>query len=153
MKSVFFVLMLLMVFSCSEETRYHSIYDIDGYWRSASPLTYRFDIQDSAAYDISCDLRNSSDYQWSRLFIAYTLRDSAGHLTDSLFLERTLFDPVSGAPAGEAGIGDLYEQEFPVRTGYRFPGKGRYIVQLVQMMRTDSLTGIVSAGIRIEKSR
>jgi len=154
MKSVYLLFVTVLLFSCQQETQYHTIYDIDDYWRSAAPLEFPFEITDTAiAYTINCDLRNSSDYEWSRFFMTYTLRDSAGQLLDSLFLEKNLFDPVTGAPEGKAGIGDLYEHEITVRKGYHFPVRGKYTIRLGQMMRTDSLTGVVSAGIRIEQPK
>ncbi len=145
-------LMAAMTIACREGTSYHTVYDIDDHWRSDAPLIFRVTMDDTvSAYGIYCDLRNSSDYAWSRFFVAYTLRDSTGRLLDSALVERTLFDPVTGKPMGEGGIGDLFEHEFPLRKDIRFPHGGTYTLQLSQMMRTDSLTGIVSAGIRLER--
>lgn len=154
MKGVLLSAILMVVLSaCQQGTEYHTVYDIDDYWRSSAPLTFQISIPDSvSAYTINCDIRNASHYEWSRFFAAYILSDSAGVVLDSLMAEMTLFDPVTGKPGGKAGIGDLYEHEFPIRKNFRFPHAGKYTIRLNQMMRTDSLTGITSAGIRLERS-
>ncbi|MFM7195581.1 MAG: gliding motility lipoprotein GldH [Bacteroidota bacterium] len=154
MKAGFLPAILMVVFSaCQQGTEYHTVYDIDDYWRSSAPLTFRISIPDSVSgYTINCDIRNTSDYEWSRFFASYTLTDSTGAVLDSTLAEMTLFDPVSGKPGGKAGIGDLYEHEFPIRKNFRFPHAGAYIIRLNQMMRRDSLTGIASAGIRLERT-
>ena len=146
-------LMAAMAIACQEGTSYHTVYDIDDHWRADAPLTFRITIDDTvSAYTIFCDLRNTSDYAWSRFFVAYTLRDSTGLLLDSLMAEQNLFDPITGKPLGKGGIGDLYEHEFPLRRDFRFPHSGTYTVRLSQMMRTDSLTGITSAGLRLQRA-
>lgn len=154
MRSGFCAAFLVFVFSaCQEGTEYHTVYDIDDHWRSSVPLTFRISIPDSiSSYTINCDIRNSSEYEWSRFFAVYTLTDSAGVMLDSMLAEMTLFDPVTGKPGGKAGIGDLYEHEFLIRKNFRFPHAGTYIIRLDQMMRLDSLTGITSAGIRLERT-
>lgn len=124
--------------------------DVGPYWLSQQPLVFNTKVADTAAFDLYLHLRNRSDYPWTRFFATWVVRDSAGHQIDSLLTESVLFDPVTGEPKGRSGIGDIYEHDILVRKAMRFPYSGSFLVTIGQMMRTDSLTGIVSAGLRLE---
>lgn len=124
--------------------------DVGPYWLSKQPLVFNPVVSDTTSFDLYLHLRNRSDYPWTRFFATWVVRDSAGIRIDSLLAEAVLFDPVTGEPKGRSGIGDIYEHDILVRKAMRFPHSGTFSVTIGQMMRMDSLTGIVSAGLRIE---
>lgn len=144
------LIFLVLVFSCTLKPETLFVADTVPYWVAGQPVSFDIKASDSAAYNIHLNLRNDTSYPWARFFSAYVLRDSAGHTIDSLLFQDFLFDPVTGEPRGTSGLGDVYSHEFLIRKSYRFPYNGSYRITLQQMMRTDSLQGIRSAGIRLE---
>ncbi len=106
-------------------------------------------VTDTTQYGVNLLIRNTSDYPWSRFFASVVIRDSTEHTLDSVLTQAVLFDPGTGIPAGKSGLGDLYEHEIPVRTAWKAPYSGPVTIRVSQMMRVDSLSGIVSAGIRL----
>ena len=146
---ILFVVLLLS--GCKEKPGYHDYADLKKYWLTTDTIRFRVPVKDSlAAYSISMEIRCSVDYQWSRFFSGYEIRDSIGHQLDSGLINALLFDPVTGIPKGKGGIGDLYENKVLVRDNFRFPHRGEFTILLWQMMRRDSLEGIANVGLRIE---
>lgn len=150
------ILVLGILFSaltaCTNPSEFFSMVETAPFWKANSPVSFEIAVNDvNQAYNIYCDIRYSADYNWSRFFTLYQVKDSVGRSLDSLLLEYYLFDPVTGKPLGSSGIGDLYEKEFLIRKEFRFPFQGKFQFTLNQMMRVDSLEGIRSAGIRMER--
>ena len=102
-------------------------------------------------YNIQCNLRNSVDYKWQRIFINFVLSDSSGHTLSSKLVSTYLFEPKTGKPYGRSGLGDIYDHRFPLLSAYALK-PGRYSVTLQQLMRTDTLQGILAAGVRVERN-
>ena len=66
-------------------------------------------------------------------------------------VNNTLFDPKTGKPLGQSGIGDVFDHQFKLQENYKFDNIGEHTIQLQQYMRKDTLMGIYAVGIRIEK--
>lgn len=146
----FFFFLLIIVFSCEIKPGLHEYTDLDKFLKTSDTLRFVFNSKDSAgAHDLWFGIRYSSDYEWSRFFAGYEIKDSVGHKLDSGLLQILLFDPVSGVPSGKSGIGDLYELEQPIKRNFRFPATGAYRFTFWQMMRQDSVRGIKSLGLRV----
>jgi gliding motility-associated lipoprotein GldH len=62
-----------------------------------------------------------------------------------------LFDQHTGKPQGSSGLGDIYDQRFPVISNYKFPSPGKYKVSFEQFMRKDTLEGVLAIGLRVER--
>jgi gliding motility-associated lipoprotein GldH len=153
MNSKYIILLLAIIISCTGETEYHTMVETAPYWESTKPLNFVVPVENvNQRYNLYFDVRYNEDYQWSRFFTLYQIRDSVGHSLDSILLEYYFFDPVTGKPLGKSGIGDLYEKEYLIRRNFQFPYPGKFFVNLRQMMRVDSLQGVRSAGIRFERS-
>ena len=103
-------------------------------------------------YNVMYNVRNSLDYPFSRLFISYSLEDSAGTVLQKKLLSSFLFDQKTGRPEGNSGLGDVFDHQFPLLAQYTFPLSGKYRIKLQQFMRKDTLTGILSVGVRVETS-
>lgn len=124
--------------------------DVNDFWESGKPANFEFAIQDTAkCYGVMLEIRNSSDYPWSRFYSAYLLKDSLGNKIDSLLTEQYLFNATTGEPAGRSAIGGIFEHELSLRNCFHFPYAGKYKAEVFQMMRADTLTGILSAGLKI----
>lgn len=143
----------LLLAACDRERIYETNIEFrDRTWKVQDTVVFDFRIQDlSPLYKLSCDLRNTIDYPYSRIFVTYHLLDSTGRELETKMVSQFLFDQKTGAPFGSSGIGDVYDHRFPLLSDYEFKNVGRYRVRLEQFMRQDTLPGIVAAGLRVER--
>jgi len=136
--------------SCKQKPGFHEYADIETYWRSSDTIQFVVEAKDTTELNtLSLEVRNSSDYEWSRFFAGFEIMDSVGHQLDSGLVSGLLFDPVTGKARGESGIGDLFENEILIRNDFRFPYRGKFTIQFWQMMRRDSLEGIQNIGVSL----
>jgi gliding motility-associated lipoprotein GldH len=120
-------------------------------WPVTDTVSFEFEIVDaSVPYNLACDIRNNLDYPWSRIFVTYTLEDSTHKVLSTKLVGAYLFDVKTGEPFGNSGLGDIYDHRFPLLENHTFT-PGKYFVKLQQEMRTDTLQGILAAGVRVEK--
>lgn len=120
-------------------------------WTSSDTVAFEFSITDpSAQYNLSCNIRNSLDYPYSRIFVTYALEDSTHRVLATKLVGNYLFDVKTGEPKGNSGLGDIYDHRFSLLEK-RELAAGKYFVRLQQYMRTDTLQGVLAAGIRVEK--
>ncbi len=126
----------------------------DRAWKVTEEPRFEFTVSDtSQRYNLYYNVRNSLDYKWARIFITYHLYDSTGFEMTRKLVKNDLFDEKTGKPFGDSGIGDLYDHQFSLLQNYTFPHKGTYTVKLDQMMRQDTLTGVLAVGIRLERNQ
>lgn len=147
------VVMAVTLFSCDSQRVYETNKDFDeGLWSIKDTAQFIFTIEDTTlTYNILVNVRNTSDYETARLYMNYSLADSSGRILNQKLLELFLFDRKTGEPFGESGIGDIFSHQPITEPAKRFPYRGKYRVQLNQAMRTDTLTNILSVGVRVEK--
>jgi gliding motility-associated lipoprotein GldH len=119
-------------------------------WKISDTLRFEFQIRDIApTYSIDYLIRNSLEYPYARLFVAYQLKDSTGVLISEKLVSNYLFHEKTGEPFGASGLGDVYDHRFPLLEDYRFSRNGRFQLQLVQQMRLDTVPGIMAVGARV----
>lgn len=122
------------------------------YWAVEDEPAFAFRVTDSTqTYNLYYNIRNSLQYDWDRVFVSYTLFDSAGLELSKNLVYNQLFDQ-TGKPLGESGIGDLYDHQFPLLKGFQFPYQGRYLIRLTQFSRQDTLQGVLAVGVRVERT-
>jgi gliding motility-associated lipoprotein GldH len=127
-------------------------------WKVTEPVSFTFSIEDvTIPYNIYYNIRNTSDYPVSRIFIKYSLTDSTGNVISAKLDSRFLFDQKSGKPFGESSIGDLFDHQFLLLENYQFTNSGKYTLTLSQETREgtaqekdSTLKGIVAVGMRLE---
>lgn len=146
-------LMIWFVASCDPARVHEEQLSLqDRIWIHQHPLYFSLDVQNPGqSYNLKVSIRNSEDYPYSRLFLTWRLTDSLGLELSAHMESINLFDPKSGRPFGKSAIGDIFSHEFTIQEGYKFPHRGKYILSLQHSMREDSLKGIVSAGLRLER--
>ena len=119
-------------------------------WTSADTVAFEFTITDAVpSYNLQCDIRNTLDYPWSRIFVNYVLEDSTHKVMSSKLVGYYLFDVKTGEPQGDSGLGDIFDHRFPLLSNQKL-APGKYFVKLQQYMRTDTVPGILAAGVRVE---
>jgi gliding motility-associated lipoprotein GldH len=144
---------LLVLSGCDQSRVYELDHDLDGhFWRVKEIPTFEFAVTDSTQlYNIYYRVRNSSDYPYARIFVKYSLMDPANKELQSKLVSNYLFDQKSGVPLGSSGIGDKFDHQFLILDKQKFNKTGKFKVTLEQFMRTDTLPGVESIGIRVEK--
>jgi gliding motility-associated lipoprotein GldH len=119
-------------------------------WSLSDTVAFEFQVTDpNVNYNVLCDIRNSLDYPNARIFVNYVLEDSTHKVLSTKLVEHYLFDLKTGEPRGDSGLGDIYDHRFPLLQNQKFVA-GKYFVRLQQYMRTDTLGGVLAAGIRVE---
>ena len=66
-----FTLIILLAFSCDDERIYENNADFNSrYWPVSEKPEFEFEIADSVQmYNLFCNVRNSLDYPYARIFI------------------------------------------------------------------------------------
>ncbi len=151
---VFGFLVLVVLFACDHSRLYEQNTDFpDRYWNVNEKPEFEFTIEQPAdKYTLYGNIRNSVSYPYARIFFNYYLQDSTGADIETKLVSQYLFDAKTGKPFGNSGLGDIYDHSFPLLTDYQFKHRGRYKIKLEQLMRVDTLKGILAVGVRVEKS-
>ena len=100
-------------------------------------------------HNIYINIRNTADYTNCNLFLFIAITSPNG-ATQLDTVECFLADD-QGKWLGK-GFGYIRDNQIHYKRNVRFPLRGEYKFEIMQAMRTDSLTGIASVGIRVEKS-
>ncbi len=151
---LFSIVLIVCITSCDSNRVYEKNHDFTNrLWAVTELPVFEFTVTDTVrGYNLYCNLRNTLDYPYSRIFINYALQDSMGNSLEKALVSNFLFDEKTGKPTGNSGVGDLYDQQIVLLNNYTFKKPGLYKVQFEQFMRTDSLTGILAIGLRVETS-
>lgn len=131
----------------------------EGKWERNYHPTFEFDIQDTTiTYNILFNVRNTMDYQFSNLYLNYSLEDSLGNIELMNQTQVFLFDK-EGKPTGEKSflfspsIADIFDHHY-LCVQHQFKRAGIYRVKLKQYMRNqDPLEHILAVGVRVEKAK
>jgi gliding motility-associated lipoprotein GldH len=158
MKSVFglaFVAAIFLVAGCDSNRVFEDQKDFENrIWAVTDTARFEFRVNDIVQkYNLYYSVRNSIDYPYSRLFTNYAILDSLGRPVLQQLSTAMLFDLKTGTPQGRSGLGDLYDHREVIREDFQFSQPGLYHVKLYQAMRTDSLTGILAVGFRLETAK
>jgi len=147
------ILIAFTIFSCDDSRIYEDNVEFkDRSWKVMDEPRFEFSIRDTTLrYNLYYNVRNSLDYPFARIFVAYHVYDSTGRELSKKLVNHDLFDEKTGEPFGESGIGDLYDHQFTLLDHYHFPYPGKFSCKLDQFMRKDTLAGVVAVGIRVEK--
>lgn len=150
------LIFLLAVLACSCDTNrlHEKNHDFeDQAWLSNDQPVFDFEVTDTVkTYNLYCNIRNSVDYPFSRIFINYSLQDSTGASVSKDMIRAFLFEEKTGKPLGSSGLGNVYDQQVPVLKNFQFKKSGRYSLTYEQFMRTDTLKGILAVGFRLEST-
>jgi len=140
--------------ACDQSRLYEQNTDFtERYWIVNEKPEFEFTIEQPAdKYTIYGNIRNSVSYPYARIFFNYYLQDSTGTDIETKLVSQYLFDAKTGKPFGNSGLGDIYDHSIPLLTDYQFKHRGRYTIKLEQLMRVDTLKGILAVGVRVEKA-
>jgi gliding motility-associated lipoprotein GldH len=150
--AISFVLISIVLSSCDNSRVFEEFKKIgDKGWHQDTVLTFNFEITDAAKdYNLSIDVRNTSNYKYCNLYFRYFLYDEQGNKLKTEMPEVYLMDPKSGKPLG-SGISGTFTHSFVFLKNYRFPKTGKYKINMKQYMRETKLEEISNIGYRLEK--
>ncbi len=147
------VIILFFAFtSCDRTGVYEENIDTsNSTWAENNIAKFIAPIEDTVSYNnIYINIRNTTDYPNCNLFLFIATTSPAG-ATQIDTIECSLADD-QGKWLGK-GFGYIRDNQIPYKRNVRFPQKGDYKFEIKQAMRTDSLIGISSVGVRVEKSK
>jgi gliding motility-associated lipoprotein GldH len=145
---------MLVVAACDKNRLYEKNQDFKKrYWLVSDQPGFDFEIIDTTTpYTLYFTIRNESDYPNANIYFTYTLSDSARNTLEKNLTNQFLFHEKTGEPFGQSGLGYVFEHRFPLLENYSFKHPGKYTMRFEQFMRTDTLKGVLSVGLRVEKS-
>ena len=154
MRILFFFLITLVFFSCDSNRVYEKNQDLEERaWLSTQQPVFEFVVQDTVqSYNLYCNIRNSVTYPYSRIFINYSVQDSVGVSVTKNMISAFLFEEKTGKPLGSSGLGDVYDHQIPLLKSYTFKKSGPHAIRFNQFMRTDTLSGVLAVGFRLERA-
>ena len=143
---------LISIVSCTENRYFEANHDFaEKVWMMDEEVDFTFNVDESEAlYQVYINIRNDMDYSYRNLYIHYTLVDSTDNILDKKLQDIQLFEAKTGAPYGD-NVSNIYSHQVLLEDSVTFPYEGDYTVKYKQYMRTDSLQGIYSTGLRIKK--
>lgn len=147
-----FTLVLLGLASCQDtQTVADNNFEIAGHnWSYTEKVQVPVMIENpDLPYNLYVNLRLTSRYKYSNIFLLIHIVGPDGKKTT----ERKEFKVA--LPDGEwlgSGSGDLYSFQMPFKEKFKFPLKGKYVIELEQNMRDNPLNNISDAGVRVEKA-
>lgn len=99
-------------------------------------------------FNIYFRVRNTGNYRYSNIFVL--LHISGGGMKKQTRRFQYKLAEVDGQWTG-SGSGNLFTTIAPMIVGYKFPNKGKFLLEIEQNMRDNPLHEISDAGIRISK--
>jgi gliding motility-associated lipoprotein GldH len=148
-------LLVSFCIGCTDNRVYEEYSDLENReWLVTNKPAFEFTIDDTAArYNVLGNIRNSVSYPYARLFLKFSLQDSTGRELYHDLASQYLFDAKTGKPFGKSGLGDIYDHQTSLLKNYDFGKPGKYKLVLEQYMRTDTLSGVLAVGVRIERAQ
>ncbi len=147
----FYLFALITLFSsCEEEFIINETYSFSSNgWPMTQKVIFPFEIKDaSKAFDLSISIRQSNDYPFHNFYFLTKIMDSKGQIIKQGLAEAFFYDPKTGKSIGKSA-GSIIGHKYVILKNITFPKNEKYIVQLEQYMRKDTIAGIVSIGASI----
>ncbi|WP_420385232.1 gliding motility lipoprotein GldH [Roseivirga sp.] len=119
-------------------------------WHMDVMPEFVFQINDTDPKDIIFKLRNDLNYPNQNLYITYFLVNQNGEELATELVNIPLFDEITGKPLGKGN--SIYQSSTTILENYSFPQPGEYTFKVAQYMRSESLAGVHSIGLRIEEA-
>jgi gliding motility-associated lipoprotein GldH len=150
-KRFFFIIALsVSILACEEITLYERQENVPGgAWKSGKKLSFSLEIEDTVSnFQLFTSIRHTSEYPYRNIWVRMGLQLPG---SDSVTFHD--FDlPLADAEKWlGTGMNDVYDRRIRLfGDPFRFPGKGKAVFTLQQIMREEELPGILQVGIRIE---
>lgn len=122
----------------------------DAKWPKDKAVRFDVEINDSlASYNFYLNLRNTTDYRYSNLYLFLMTRFPNGNTTRDTI--EIILANNEGRWLGK-GWSNLKDNNILLKKSLQFPLSGNYVFFVQQAMRVDTLTGIRNVGLQIDKT-
>ncbi|MFT3982202.1 MAG: gliding motility lipoprotein GldH [Ferruginibacter sp.] len=138
--------------SCKQVELYEKNTPIPNYeWSSGYAATGTFHITDTvSSYNIYIVLRHTDAYNYNNIWMNIGLQAPG----DSLRYQKVDLSLGNDATGWDGtGMNDIWEVRKPLALNKRFIKMGEYRFSILQIMREDPLKNVMSAGLRVEKTK
>jgi gliding motility-associated lipoprotein GldH len=150
------VILGLVISSCDSNRIFDEYKTVPNQWHKDSIVEFEITPPDSTnAYNLFVNLRNTSEYKYSNLFLIVEMNFPNGKKVKDT-LEYQMAKP-SGEFLG-TGFSDVKENKLWYKESVVFNESGNYLVSIQHAMRAngqvdgvENLEGITDVGFRIEK--
>lgn len=148
---LFFLLLVVSLFSCGPDYIYEKSYDIseDG-WAYEDTLNFEVDIVDTVGlYNLYLVLEHATDYRFQNLYTKiYTKFPSGERLEKEISLELAYKD---GTWVGNCNS-KVCNVKIPIQQRAFFNAEGQYIITLEQYMRQNPIEGINKVEFKVDNT-
>jgi gliding motility-associated lipoprotein GldH len=136
--------------ACDRDKVYEEYVKIDNYvWNNSEIVKFDFNIEDSISlYNLYINVRHATLYPYNNLWL-FVKSYAPNGVNETDTIECVLAE-ANGKWKGD-GLGDIWDFQQPWKQNVRFPRTGKYHIEMEQAMRTESLSGIMDMGLRVEK--
>lgn len=118
-------------------------------WSYDQKPTFVVDVKDSTAkYNVYINLRHTSEYDYSNLFLL--LHQKGSQIQDTAYRKEIKLAELDGKWLGKSAA-SLYEIEYLAKENFIFPDTGKYTYAIEQNMRENPLKNIADVGIKVVK--
>lgn len=150
-KPVLFIFLIPLFWSCGNDVLLDKNIEFqEEYWNVSEVFETKFDITDTINnYNFYITLRNTDDYAYQNLFVFLTTTFPNGK--SKLDTINCPLANMQGKWLGK-GFAGIYDNRILYMAKRRFPLEGNYKIRMEQAMRDEDLSGVLDAGIRIEKA-
>lgn len=122
-------------------------------WPMKQKVIFPFEIKDfTKDYELNVSIRQSNEYPFHNFYFLTSIINSKGETIKHGLAEAYFYNPKSGKSVGKSS-GSIIGHTYVILKNIKFPKNEKYIVQLEQYMRKDTITGIVSIGASIAPIR
>lgn len=144
------ITLTILISACNNSTYFDNSLDIPGSkWEAEKAAVFDFKIDDSTqVFNLFIKIANTNNYRYSNLWLLVKTSVEEGDIAYDT-LEYFLADE-KGKWLGKKN-GEVFLNRFPYKNNVRFPRKGKYAVEIIQLMRDEKLNGINKVGLNIEK--
>jgi gliding motility-associated lipoprotein GldH len=150
---LFIFLIFSILFSCQRKKNEIKIVVINQEkWAATKPLDFEFrTITSNFQTDFLYQVQMNPEFAWENIWLNYCLQGPKGDTlicsTDNLFL----FEPKTGKPYGRGCRERLFLDAYFLKNVI-LKDTGMYKISIRHYLRTDTLQGIQSIGIRMKES-
>lgn len=143
--------LLVSCVSCKQDDLFERLEPVPGgQWKSSFVPSFTFIISDTtAAYNVYVTVRHTNDYAYNNIWLQSSLQLPA----DTLLTQKLDLKLAGSEGWLGTGMDDIYETRVKVTPQPQsFPRSGPVTFTLKQIMRQDTLPGILQIGMRVEKA-
>ncbi|WP_297337779.1 gliding motility lipoprotein GldH [Algoriphagus sp.] len=141
-----FLALVFLFFSCGQRRVYEEFISLENQsWNISDSLQFELEAIDLTGKKALIALRFNEEYRYSNCYIRVISRDSTRSILANKLLDIPLFDSKTGEPLGD-GFGSTFTKYDTLP--FSIPNH-TVSITLLQYMRTEHLSGIEAAGIKI----